>query len=194
MTNKKGRMFIIAGLLLIAAALFITVFNIWESHKAGSTADKILSGLEAAEKGAEAIPEYVLDPYMDMPTVSIDGAEYIGTLEIPSLELTLPVAAEMDYGQLRKSPCRYTGSAYLHNMVIGAHNYTVHFGKIARIKTGEKVIFTDAAGNRFEYIAAGCENIDDTAVEEMINTEWDLTLFTCTIGGQARIAVRCQEK
>ena len=28
-------------------------------------------------------------------------------------------------------------------------------------------------------------------VEDMITGDWDLTLFTCTPGGQLRIAVRC---
>ncbi len=29
-------------------------------------------------------------------------------------------------------------------------------------------------------------------VEEMITGDWDLTLFTCTLGGQTRVTVRCQ--
>jgi sortase A len=29
-------------------------------------------------------------------------------------------------------------------------------------------------------------------VEEMESDEWDLTLFTCTIGGKSRVTIRCE--
>ena len=33
--------------------------------------------------------------------------------------------------------------------------------------------------------------LPETAVEEMRAGEWDLTLFTCTYDGRARVTVRC---
>ena len=35
------------------------------------------------------------------------------------------------------------------------------------------------------------ETLMPTAVEEMESGDWDLTLFTCTVGGRTRVAVRC---
>lgn len=35
------------------------------------------------------------------------------------------------------------------------------------------------------------ETLPETAVEEMRAGEWDLTLFTCTYDGRARVTVRC---
>ena len=32
---------------------------------------------------------------------------------------------------------------------------------------------------------------DPKQVKEMVTGEWDLTLFTCTLGNESRIAVRC---
>ena len=37
----------------------------------------------------------------------------------------------------------------------------------------------------------GLETLPETAVEEMRAGEWDLTLFTCTYDGRARVTVRC---
>lgn len=34
-----------------------------------------------------SIPDYVLNPDMDMPEVDVDGMSCIGTLEIPRLDL-----------------------------------------------------------------------------------------------------------
>ena len=30
-----------------------------------------------------------------------------------------------------------------------------------------------------------------TSVQEMTDGDWDLTLFTCTVGGKSRVTVRC---
>ncbi len=79
------------------------------------------------------IPDYQLDPEMEMPEIALEsagGAACIGTLEIPSLDLTLPVMSEWSYPLLKLAPCRYAGSAYQGNLVIAAHNYKTHFRKI----------------------------------------------------------------
>ena len=73
-----------------------------------------LKAAEPAESGEETLP--------------LDGAEWLGWLRIPSLELELPVQVE---------------------------------------------------------------TLAPTAVDEMTGGDWDLTLFTCTYSGQARVTVRC---
>jgi len=137
------------------------------------------------------IPDYILNPEMEMPTSCHDGQDYIGILEIPALELKLPVISEWSYPRLKIAPCRYTGSAYKNNLVISAHNYARHFGSLKELDGGERVIFTDADGNRFDYRVELRETLDPRDVDYMINSEWDLTLFTCTVGGAYRVTVRC---
>ena len=46
-------------------------------------------------------------------------------------------------------------------------------------------------GNVFRYEVVDMETIPPEGVEAMITGDWDLTLFTCTTGGSARVAVRC---
>lgn len=138
------------------------------------------------------IPDYILNPYMTMPTVEIDGYRYIGKVSIPVLELELPVMDTWDYKRLKIAPCRYTGTAYLPGFVICAHNYTSHFGRLKNLSQGDTVIFTDMAGNEFQYEVAEVQTLAPTAVEEMKSDDWDLTLFTCTIGGRTRVTVRCR--
>ena len=115
-----------------------------------------------------------------MPTVEINGQECIGTLEIPSLGL-------------KKAPCRYSGSAYLNNLIIAGHNYRTHFSGIKHLKLGDEVRFSDTVGNMFLYEVSEIETIDEHNIGAMETGEWDLTLFTCTKGGRARVAVRCTE-
>ena len=53
--------------------------------------------------------------------------------------------------------------------------------------------FTTVKGKTYHYQVSNREIVKPTALEEMITgDDWDLTLFTCTIGGQARCAVRCE--
>ena len=53
------------------------------------------------------------------------------------------------------------------------------------------MIFTDTDGNIFNYTVSELEQLNPTDVREMISGDWDLTLFTCTLGGQYRVTVRC---
>lgn len=192
--SKKAKVLIVAGLLLICAALGLAAFNLWSESNAGKASDDVLAQMEGLfPTRSDAVPDYVLDPNMAMPTFSIDGADYIGIVQIPSLGLQLPVAADWSYPQLRTSPCRYSGSAYLDDLVICGHNYSSHFGSLKYLDAGTEVIFTDADGNVFMYEVCLVETMQPTAVTEMTSGQWDLTLFTCTIGGQSRVTVRCNK-
>ena len=137
------------------------------------------------------IPDYVLDAERSMPAREIDGIAYVGTLSFPSLDLELPVAASWDYDTLRVTPCLYSGSAYRDNMVICAHNYTVHFGRIGLLPAGAEVRFTDMDGNCFRYQVDDMELIRPNAVDEMTGSDYALSLFTCTMDGQKRLTLRC---
>lgn len=187
--NKRAKVFIIAGMVLLAAALCLAAFNVWSDHMAGKTAQSALDRL--VQEPSDAEPDYLIDPNMQMPVKNIDGTDYIGILRIPSLGLELPVAADWSYPQLRQSVCRYAGSAYADSMVICGHNYSSHFGNIKKLSSGDDVLFTDVDGNEFCYKVAGVEELRPNDTEEMKSEEWDLTIFTCTIGGASRVTVRC---
>ena len=147
--------------------------------------------LETEKK--EPVPEYKKNPEMEMPTVEVNGQECVGMIEIPALGLKLPIISEWSDAKLKKAPCRYSGSAYLKNMIIAGHNYRTHFSGIKRLNPGDSVVFTDADGNVFSYDVAEIETVGGYDIEKMEAGDWDLTLFTCTNKGKARAAVRCRE-
>ncbi len=198
MKNKPNLM-ILLGLLLIAAALLLCGANLAEAAHAKSTslaaANQLEQQIPAAPTpatGVEAeIPDYLLNPNMAMPTATVDGVDYIGVLNIAALNLNLPIISRWSYPNLKTAPCRYSGSAYTDNLVIAAHNYAAHFGHLKNLHTGDAVTFCDIDGNQFSYTVADMEVLADTAIEEMTDSGWPLTLFTCTVGGQSRIAIRC---
>lgn len=194
---KRGAFWIHLGLLLIAAALFLSAYNEMESHEARNSAQQVIAQMcqtlpteTAAETEAPAIPEYLLDAEREMPVQTINGRDYIGVLTIPSLELELPVLSQWDYPALKVAPCRYSGSLYQDNLIICAHNYASHFGKIKNLRVGDTAIFTDMDENVVSFQLAAQETIQPEDLEAMEAGDWDLTLFTCTVGGQSRVTVR----
>ena len=76
-------------------------------------------------------------------------------------------------------------------MVICAHNYAQHFGRLKELKTGETALFTSLDGTVTRYAVAEVQVLDSSAVEDMISGDYPLTLFTCTYGGRSRVTVRC---
>ena len=102
--NLKGIPTMILGLLLVVAALVLACYNICDEQRAGLASNDLLNSLESAivtEQQEETArgstnqtreqPLYIRNPGMEMPVITIEQEDYLGTLTIPSLGLTLPV-------------------------------------------------------------------------------------------------------
>ena len=126
----------------------------------------------------------------EMTVETIDGYGFVGYLTIPSLGLQLPVLSQLDYGRLKLSPCRFYGSTKTKDLVIGAHNYTQHFGKISGMRVGDELHFTDMDGKTWSYRLIEMVTLGENDVEELTKGEFPLTLFTCTYSGERRVTLR----
>lgn len=203
MRSKIGSLCMTLGTICLLAALGLYAYNSWDAWRAGQSVAEIQEALEDAEEALEAGNTALgLDATDDAPengemaTIEIDGYEYIGTLSIPSYGLELPVMAEWSYPGLKIAPGRYSGSAWTDDLIICGHNYERHFGNLRYLETGDEITFTDVDGNVFTYQVEEVIILQPSDVEEMISQEsgaWALTLFTCTIGGQTRVTVRCSQ-
>jgi len=198
MRNKAGNIFIMTGIALVLAALSLFGWNRMESRRADNAVQRILPAVvDAIDDPVQELPTEL--PQMaeteqkgtEMTVVEIDGYGYVGYLSIPALELELPVMSEWDYARLKIAPCRYSGSTRTNDLVICAHNYERHFGSIRSLLPGDEVVFTDMDGKAWHYAVETVETLEPTAVEEMTDGGYDLTLFTCTYGGATRVTVRC---
>ena len=204
MRVKTGIVLILVGLILIGSAVGLYLHNRGLEDEAAQAVDQVTpqildaidEGREETAKGPDPnLPQFIVnqepDPNREMPTSHVDGHDYIGCLTIPSLGLDLPIMSGWSYPKLRIAPCRFEGSLYLDDLVLMAHNYDRHFGRIKNLRSGDIITFTDMEGTTVEYEVIALEVLEPTAVEEMTAGEFDLTLFTCTYGGQSRVTVRC---
>ena len=206
MRKLLGILCILAGFALILGALALVVSNEQEDLAAENHVSEIVPILREeitrTRQTASAeptmpqdnVPESLLKPEdLIMTEKIINGYAYIGYLSIPDLNLELPVMSGWDSRRLQISPCRFTGTLRGEDLVIMAHNYNSHFGRLSKLTEGATIIFTDMDGNVWYYGVAAMDILPAEAVEEMTAGEYDLTLFTCAPNRTQRITVRCNK-
>ena len=188
-----GLVCVVLGVVLLLAAGGLYGYNRYEDAHAGAEAQTVVADLqqkvsETADTGAEADSD-PLDP--ELPVVEIDGNEYVGEISIPAIGIDLPVMSEWSYPRLKIAPCRQFGSSRTDDLVIAAHNYESHFGKLSSLSEGDSVIFTDIDGIENQYVVSKIEVLDPHSVEEVEHSGYALVLYTCTYGGKTRVTVFC---
>ena len=205
--NLFGTALIVVGALLLLSAVGLLGYNMLEERSAGESAQAVLDQIIPAVKTPDKpqhedlqgslpqveTPNYILNPQMDLPETEYDGRRYVGVITIPALEVELPVLKGWSRSGAKIAPCRFEGTPYMDDLVICAHNYQSHFGRLNTLKTGDLVQFMDMEGNLFTYQVVSFEILQPNQAELLRSGGWDLTLFTCTIGGQTRFTVRCEK-
>lgn len=209
MKKKHGMCCIIIGTMLLIAALSLIICNYRTNKIAEENSGRILSVLKEKipkqiEPESTTVPasddlfheyetQFTTENITEEALVEIENAAYIGYISIPELGIELPVMSEWSYDNLKLSPCRYKGTAAEGDIIIAAHNYNTHFGRLNELSGGEEIVFTAADGKTYNYEVIQTESISGKDVEAMefgSSENWDLTLFTCTLSGQSRVTIR----
>lgn len=183
--RRIGTIFVIFGLVLICSALSLLFYNSYQEQKAYKETENVLSALEGETQNSTQTDS------SNETTVDVNGYDYIGVIEIPKIEIKLPVLSEWDYARLKIAPCRQFGSISTDDIVIAAHNYKKHFGSLSSLNIGDEIILTDTSKNTHEYSVARIEVLNPTDVEKVQNSGYDLVLYTCTYGGKTRVTLFC---
>ena len=173
---SPGLVCIVLGVVLLLAAGGLYAYNRYEDAHAGAEAQTVVADLQQK---------------VETPEPEIDGNEYVGEISIPAIGIDLPVMSEWSYPRLKIAPCRQFGSSRTDDLVIAAHNYESHFGKLTSLTAGDSVTFTDMDGIVNEYVVNKVEVLDPHSVEEVEHSGYALVLYTCTYGGKTRVTVFC---
>lgn len=189
---KKGILCVTVGVLLIAAAFYSWGENLWDSYHAQEYSEQLLKNAvsnmtmptyayaESPEESVNAEPDH---------HEAVDGI--LGILDIPGIKISLPVQSEYSMKNLKKSPCRYYGrDGKQTRLVICAHNYDRHLGRLKELYIGDEITFTYMDGITIRYVISESTTIEPDDFESVEAGKWDLALFTCTPGGAKRILVK----
>ena len=194
--RKLGGVLIVLGVTLMMVATMIVMYNLDHDGDVGAATDEIVSALSEAIANREgALPkseaEAIAMRESGTDVVYVDGRAYIGYLTVPSQNLELPILSSWSYDNLKIAPCSYSGSIYGNDLVLAGHNYRSHFGRLNNLSIGDTIRFINVFGVVTDYRVAELQVLRPTAVEKMVNSRFDLTLFTCNMAGNARFTVRC---
>lgn len=99
-----GIICILAGVLLAATALLLLQNNRKEDAAAGAAAASVVQQLQTTAPAAVPTAQPDAAGETTVPAETINGYDYIGVLEIPALNLTLPIMADWDYDRLKIAP------------------------------------------------------------------------------------------
>lgn len=203
--KEPARIWYSVGVVLLAAALLVGLKIVYDGWMAKRNAAALLAAYDELYVRPDA-PELVdgveIQSLLDEQGKLIDalGGEYdiIGVLEVPSLELRLPVLATTTDKLLNVSLCKFTGPdiGQAGNLVIAGHNYMndANFGHLDEVKIGARVEITDRQQQTFSYEVYQLETVFPANVDALSKYEGTsaLTLLTCTDDGRQRLLVRCR--
>ena len=126
------------------------------------------------EKPGETAPEPL---YPEQPEIG----DHIGTLTLPTLDLSWPIIEGTDDEQLAEGVGHFPGSVLpgiRDNSVLSGHRTTV-FGRLGELVEGDPILVETSAGV-FSYQITGFEVVSKSSRDVIVPTETAvLTLTTC---------------
>lgn len=182
--KKIGNLLIIIGVILITVSVLLVArskyLDIVTKDKVSNIMNIMEDTIASVDISSEDKKNYLV----------INDSEYIGFIHLENSDIYLPINKEYTKDNLKYSPTVYYGSIEDNNLIICAHNRRYQFGFLLNIKVGNKFTITDVNNNIYEYEVCEIEELKADSVDEMINNNYDLTLFTCTLSGTTRYTIR----
>lgn len=174
------------GLLVVAAvAMFLWQRGIQTSQP---RAEALVQTIQARiPQPQSAMPEARRDNTMSV--LPIDGADFLGILELPAYGSALPVCAA--WGDIGKYPCRLSGSVYDRSLQIGATSQEGQYAFYRELSVGDAVYFTDVEGNRFSYEITDIRHESTADQAALTRKDAALTLFIQNLYGFEYIVIFC---
>lgn len=148
-SRGNNRIVKVIVLVVIIAALGYMGYWFYNANSGSRKAEQTIKTLQDVIPGlgSETAVQTGLgrDP---LAAISIDGVDIVGVIEIPSLDIMAPVAGkdvdeEYFASWLDGSPVKGNFK------VLGGHDDL--FRRISKLKPGDKVVFTDIDGVRYNY-------------------------------------------
>ena len=192
MTSQKNEVIrktlIVIGVCLLVAATVLLLAWQWHiriSEKNASAYVNMIRDLIPEPQGA--VPEERRDNTMS--TLSIDGTDFVGILEMPRCGSALPVCA--DWGKPSKYPCHFSGSVYERTMQIGGTTQKGQYDFYREISVGDSVFFTDMEGNRYTYTVTNIHYAKNADQAALGREDADLKLFIKNVYAFEYVIVFC---
>ena len=178
----------LAGVCLLVVAIGVLIFWQWSIHTSAKKAEYYVNTLHSLmPEPRGAVPEERRDNTMS--TLSMDGIDFVGLLEIPRYGSVLPVCA--DWGIPAKYPCQFYGSIYDRTMQIGGTSQKGQYDFYREIPVGDAIYFTEMEGNRYAYSVTDVRYEKSADQAALQRKDASLTLFIKNIYALDYIIIFC---
>ncbi len=191
MSKKKFTSVLIGiGIFLILSAVILGIFDIIKNSPNTKACQEIIFEMRGLMPEIQnGVPDSKTN--ISMPMLEIDGMNFIGIIEIPAFNITLPVYSTWNTAKLSKFPCRYMGSVYNNTLIIGGSDNKGQFDFMKIISENDYVFFTDTTGMRYSYRVDNIEISKDASTESLKGEKGDLIFFARNTYSLDYTIVRC---
>jgi len=190
MKKRKIPIVFVLGIALVVISFSLIIGIQIRTHIGANESQKAVTRMnELLPERTVGVPE--ISPNPNMPSLEINDVDYVALLEIPSLNLALPVADGWNSKKLYNSPARFYGSCYDHSLVIGGADNSHQFSFCDKIEGGTIITITDMTGAQFSYTVSRVDRSKSAESNWLISKDCDLTLFCRDAYSMEYIAVRC---
>lgn len=129
----------------------------------------------------------------NMPIMTYSREDFVGILEIPRFKVKLPINDVWDKNRVKKYPCRYKGSSYEGNMIIGGTDFRGQFDFVSKIDIADEVSVIDVKGTKFKYKVSEVRHTKNITPEKLQKEGYDLILFSKCKKTRDYIIILCSE-
>jgi sortase A len=179
---------IIIGASLLVGAILLLVAWQWNIHTSEQKAKEYVNAIrELIPEPQGAVPEERRDN--TMASLSIEGEDFVGILEIPRFNSGLPIGAS--WGSPSKYPCRLRGSVYDRTIQIGGTSQKGQYDFYRDLCVGDSVFFTDMEGNRFSYSVTAIRYEKNADQSTLQRENAALTLFIKNVYAFEYVVIYC---
>lgn len=174
---------------LISIIIFISYFFIYKYN------------IKKEEKSSEILlNNYSVSKLYNEPNQELDYSDserIIGIIEIPKIDISYPIFANLTDDLLKISPCRISGymPSYLSNLCIAGHNYDngKFFSNLNKLNLNDNIYIYDNHIKKFNYIITDIYEVDETDLSPVTETAKGkaiLTLITCNNINKKRLIIK----
>ena len=190
--NKIGIFLVCVGIGLILISIGLFTYFTFQDKFAGIKSKQILDEIKV-DLDATASSDISSSDINNIVSKYYNGYETVGIIKIPTIGLELPILSIWDYNKLKVAPSIYYGQIGKKGLVICGHNYASHFKYLPNLNIDDHIIITDLNNNNYYYKVKETKILNPTSIKEVMDTDYDLILFTCIKDGYVRYSVYCEK-
>lgn len=166
----------IIGCAMIILSVSYIIISTIQQNNAVQKVEEITSAIhDVLPDVTISVPQQTSNP--QMPVMEIDHQNFIGLIEASGYSNQLPIYSSWSPNKISSYPCRFSGSVYSNNLIIGGSSNTGQFDFMKTISLNDTIYVTDFYGYKYGYSVTDIQTTTDVSAKNLNSFDADLLLF-----------------